>query len=41
MASDSENTVVVGRIGRPHGLRGDVFVEPLTDEPERRFADGT
>lgn len=33
-------TVVVGRIGRPHGLRGDVFVEPLTDEPERRFADG-
>jgi len=32
--------VVVGRIGRPHGLRGDVFVEPLTDEPRRRFADG-
>ncbi|MGN6251651.1 MAG: ribosome maturation factor RimM [Marmoricola sp.] len=34
------DSVVVGRIGRPHGLRGDLFVEPLTDEPERRFADG-
>jgi 16S rRNA processing protein RimM len=34
------DTVVVGRIGRPHGLRGDLFVEPLTDEPGRRFAAG-
>ncbi len=33
--------VLVGRIGRPHGLRGDVFVEVRTDEPERRFAVGT
>ncbi len=32
--------VVVGRIGRPHGVRGDVTVEPRTDEPERRFAVG-
>lgn len=31
---------MVGRIGRPHGLRGQVFVEPRTDEPERRFAPG-
>lgn len=30
--------VVVGRIGRAHGIRGDVSVEVRTDEPERRFA---
>jgi len=32
--------VVVGRIGRPHGVRGDVTVEPRTDEPDRRLAPG-
>jgi 16S rRNA processing protein RimM len=32
--------VVVGRIGRAHGIRGDVSVEVRTDEPERRFARG-
>ena len=32
--------VVVGRIGKPHGLRGEVTVDVRTDEPERRFADG-
>jgi 16S rRNA processing protein RimM len=32
--------VVVGRIGRPHGVRGEVTVELRTDEPDRRFADG-
>jgi 16S rRNA processing protein RimM len=35
-----EDYVVVGRIGRAHGLKGEVFVEPRTDEPERRFAPG-
>ena len=35
-----EDYVVVGRIGRAHGLKGEVFVEPRTDEPERRFAAG-
>jgi 16S rRNA processing protein RimM len=33
--------VVVGRIGKPHGLRGEVTIEVRTDEPERRFAPGT
>ena len=33
--------VVVGRIGKPHGLRGEVTVEVRTDEPDRRFAVGT
>lgn len=32
--------VVVGRIGKPHGVRGEVSVELRTDEPDRRFADG-
>jgi len=32
--------LVVGRIGRAHGVRGDLFVEPFTDEPDNRFADG-
>ena len=35
-----DDYVVVGRIGPAHGLRGEVFVEPRTDEPERRFASG-
>lgn len=38
-AGDAEE-VVVGRVGRAHGLRGEVFVEPRTDEPDRRFALG-
>lgn len=32
--------VVVGRIGPAHGIGGDVYVRPLTDVPELRFADG-
>ena len=32
--------VVVGRIGRPHGVRGEVTVEVRTDSPEFRFAPG-
>jgi 16S rRNA processing protein RimM len=38
--SEQLNTVVVGVIGRPHGVRGEVAVEVRTDEPERRFAPG-
>lgn len=32
--------VLVGTIGRAHGLRGEVSVHVRTDEPERRFANG-
>jgi 16S rRNA processing protein RimM len=32
--------VVVGRIGRPHGVRGQVTVEVRTDDPDLRFAPG-
>src|SRR5436305_6014810 len=40
MTGDADEVVAVGRIGRAHGVRGDVFVEPWTDAPEQRFADG-
>jgi 16S rRNA processing protein RimM len=33
--------LVVGRVGRAHGIRGDVFVEVRTDDPEARFAAGS
>jgi 16S rRNA processing protein RimM len=33
--------LVVGRIARPHGVRGEVSVAVHTDEPERRFAVGS
>lgn len=39
-AADGTTEVVVGRIGRAHGVRGQVSVEVRTDEPERRFAVG-
>lgn len=32
--------VVIGRIGRPHGVGGEVVVKIRTDEPERRFVEG-
>jgi 16S rRNA processing protein RimM len=32
--------VVVGRIGRPHGIRGEVVIGVRTDEPDLRFAVG-
>ena len=40
MSGTDSQEVVVGRIGRAHGIKGEVSVEPRTDEPERRFADG-
>lgn len=32
--------VIVGRIGRAHGLRGEVSVEPRTDDPDVRLGEG-
>ena len=40
MRSEENVEVAVGRIGKPHGLRGEVTVDVRTDEPERRFATG-
>jgi 16S rRNA processing protein RimM len=33
--------LVVGRIGRPHGVRGEATVEIRTDDPDDRFIPGT
>ena len=32
--------LVVGRVTRAHGIRGDVFLDVRTDDPDRRFAVG-
>ncbi len=32
--------VIVGKIGRAHGIKGEVGIEIRTDEPERRFVAG-
>jgi len=33
--------LVVGRIGKPQGIRGEVTVEVRTDDPDQRFAAGS
>ena len=33
--------LVIGRIVRPHGIRGEVVVEVTTDEPSTRFSAGS
>jgi 16S rRNA processing protein RimM len=33
--------VIVGRIGRPHGIRGEAVIGVRTDEPDLRFAVGS
>ena len=32
--------VIIGRIGRAHGIRGDLAVDVRTDDPDKRFAVG-
>ena len=33
--------LVVGRVVRPHGIRGEVAVEVRTDDPQLRFVPGS
>ncbi len=40
MPAEETRHLVVGRLRKPHGLKGDCAVFPLTDEPERVFAPG-
>lgn len=35
-----DDMVIVGRVARPHGIRGEVVIDASTDFPEDRFADG-
>lgn len=36
----ADDLLVVGRIGKPQGIRGEVTVEVRTDDPGERFAEG-
>lgn len=38
--STSEEKLLVARIGKPHGIRGEVTVQLFTDQPETRFSKG-
>ena len=38
--ADWETMALVGRVARPHGIRGQVIVNPETDFPEERFHPG-
>ncbi len=33
--------LVIGRVVKPHGVRGELVVDIRTDDPEMRFAPGT
>jgi 16S rRNA processing protein RimM len=35
-----EELIAVGRIGKALGVRGEMYVEPWTDTPDERFAEG-
>jgi 16S rRNA processing protein RimM len=32
--------IIIGRVRKAHGIRGDLVVEPITDEPDAVFAPG-
>jgi 16S rRNA processing protein RimM len=38
---DTVTCLVVGRVGRAHGIKGEVTIEVRTDDPESRFAPGS
>ncbi|MDI3330536.1 MAG: ribosome maturation factor RimM [Micrococcus sp.] len=40
-STSQQDSVRVARIGKPHGIRGDVTVQLFTDDPESRFVPGT
>ena len=39
--ADFDEMILVGRVARPHGLRGQVVINPETDFVEERFAQGS
>ena len=40
MPNDSPQPVIVGRVRNVHGLRGELVVEPHTDDPDAIFVEG-
>lgn len=41
MPEQDSGTLAVGRVVKPHGVRGELVVDVLTDSPELRFAPGS
>src|SRR6478609_3202352 len=37
---ETTQLMIVGRVRKAHGIRGDVVVEPITDDPDAVFAPG-
>lgn len=37
---ETTQLIIVGRVRKAHGIRGDVVVEPITDQPDSIFAPG-
>jgi len=40
MGREDPRFLVVGHVSKPHGIKGDLFVSPLTDHPGSSFAPG-
>ena len=40
MARPDPSHLVVGYLNKPHGIRGEIYVSPLTDHPESVYASG-
>lgn len=38
--ADTAPPIVIGRVRKPHGLKGDLAIFPLTDDPEGMFVAG-
>ena len=37
---ETSQLIIVGRVRKAHGIRGDLVVEPITDDPDAIFAPG-
>src|SRR3954452_10335062 len=40
MSDNPPELIIVGRVRKAHGIRGELVVEPITDEPDAVFASG-
>ena len=40
MTAKPAELLIVGRVRKAHGLRGDLVVEPITDTPDSVFVSG-
>lgn len=38
--TERDDLVIVGRVRRPHGIRGELLIEVITDEPDAVYASG-